>query len=124
MEEAFETSISAQKAKKLFFNAEEDPETTSVFAALQAAKVPQRREVLPEQKPIDPFAHLKQREAELNRLRHDLATTIQDPRQVLIRGPAKGPDSLNVVDPDDPTLPAIVRQAAIRAQRLKTNVHG
>lgn len=123
MEEAFETSISAEKAKKLFFNAQEDPETTAVFAALQAAKVPQRREVLPEKKPVDPFADLKQREAELNRLRRELSETIQDPRQVLVRGPAKGPDAQTEVDPEDTSLPAIVRQAAIRAQRHKTNVH-
>lgn len=106
--------ISSAKTKALFFNAVDDDD---VFAVVAQAVVPKKQEILPDSEPVDPWAHLKARDAELDQLRRELATSIQDPNQKLVRAPSKPKEPLKPVNVDE--LPPVARQAALAAARRR-----
>jgi hypothetical protein len=101
--------LSARATKKLFFNAEDDPTTQSIFQGLQEARVVAKQEVRPVEKPVNPFAAIEERNAELDRIRHEMALR-SDETQVLVKEPPKQADTSKLVTLEE--LPLAVKQAA------------
>jgi hypothetical protein len=105
----YASKLSEKTVKKLFFNAEKDEGTNFVFAPIANAKVMAPDEVRKESVPINPFAAIEERNAELDQIRFDAAMR-SDPTQTLIKEPAKVADKTEHVTMEQ--LPVVVRQAA------------
>jgi hypothetical protein len=99
-------SISKTKTKQLFFNAEHN-EPEFHLPALMAKK----EEVRKEEKRINPFALIEDRNAEMDRVRRE-AALISDANQVLVKGPQVFKEETVSLE----NLPAIVRQMAEKAK--------
>jgi len=111
IDDPYTGKLSARSAKRLFFNAEDDESTKIVFELASRQNVGSlvKEEVRPEEKPIDPFAAIDERNAELDRIRHEQAL-LSDPTQTLVKEPVKNKTSSETVKLED--LPVVVKQAA------------
>lgn len=108
------TTISPAATKRLFFNAENDASVERAFKGMQKAIVAAPKpEVRPEEKPIDPFAHLEEGRKEREQARFEAAVS-SDPSQQLVHGPSVTETTVERLE----DLPALVRQAA-QAAALK-----
>ena len=105
------TKLSSAVAKRLFFNAD-TKETDALFAHARRQEVHEPEVIVPEERPIDPFAAVNERNAMMNAARAE-AAKVSDASQVLITGPNKPANSSETVTLDQ--LPLIVKQAAENA---------
>jgi hypothetical protein len=103
--------LSKTTAKRLFFNAD-TKETDALFAHAQRQEVHEPEAIVPEEKPVDPFAAVNERNAIMNAARAE-AAKVSDPTQTLVEGPHRPANSSETVTLDQ--LPLIVRQAAENA---------
>lgn len=99
--------LSQKKSRALFYNAD-NSETAALFAGLEHLKLEAKKEVRVEEKPIDPFAHIDERNNELEAVRR-LAAESSDPNQILLKGPTKIGQT-EIVSIED--LTPLVKQAA------------
>jgi hypothetical protein len=98
--------ISKTKTKQLFFNADNvEPEFHL------PSLVAKREEVRKEEKRINPFALIEDRNAEMDRVRRE-AALISDANQILVKGPQIIKEETVSLE----NLPAIVRQMAVQAK--------
>lgn len=104
------TRISAAKTKRLFFNAEGDPDTKRVFASAAGLSAPKRQELAPEQPAVNPYQDIEERNARMDAARLE-AAKVSDQRQQLVREPSRAvATKVETVKMEE--LPAMVRQAA------------
>lgn len=108
--------LSSKRARALFNNAEGDESIAKAFVSVAKAHAPTVEEVRPEAPRIDPYAEINARNAEMERIRYELALK-SDSRQTLLTGPSVQASKSETVALSE--LPAIVRQAAEAAARSK-----
>lgn len=108
-DEHINTSVSVKKTKQLFFNGQ-DATTEKLFRSVSALPVVQPQEVRQEAAPVNPYAELEARNAEMDRIRLEAAMQ-SDGTQTLLKPPTKvSATTTETVSLEE--LPALVRQAA------------
>lgn len=107
MESDLSGRISSAKAQHLFYNGETD--AADFIRPLQHLA---KQEVRQEEKRINPFAHIEDRNAEMDRVRRE-AALISDANQKLFKGPKIVKEEMVSLE----SLPTIVRQLA---EKMKT----
>ena len=105
--EPYAAKLNQKKARALFHNADNE-ETNRLFSGMTLVEVPKAPELRPEAKQIDPYEFLNERNEALNKARID-AAAIDDPNQILVRGPSKTGTSQEI---DMESIMPLVRQAA------------
>lgn len=105
--EPYAGKLNSKKSQALFHNADNE-ETNRLFSGLSSVEVPKAPELRPEEKQIDPYEFINTRNDLLNKARIESAS-INDPNQVLIKGPSKTGQTEEI---DMDKLMPLVRQAA------------